>query len=70
MAMNILSIPAMSSENERSFSQAKLVYTSQRLRIHRDLVRVLQLLKQWARGGLFKWQELAVLDDLEVDDGD
>ena len=30
MAIDLLTIPAMSSENERSFSQAKLVITSQK----------------------------------------
>jgi hypothetical protein len=53
MAMDLLSIPAMSSENERSFSQAKLVITSQRHRLHHVTVNKLVCLKAWNTAGDF-----------------
>ena len=53
MAMDLLSIPSMSSENERSFSQAKLVMTSQRQRLHHTTLEKLVLLKAWNKDGLF-----------------
>ena len=53
MAIDLLSIPSMSSENERSFSQAKLVMTSQRQRLHHTTLEKLVLLKAWNKDGLF-----------------
>jgi hypothetical protein len=53
MAMDLLSIPSMSSENERSFSQAKLVITSQRYRLHYATLNKLVCLKAWNRDGDF-----------------
>ena len=53
MAMDLLSIPAMSSENERSFSQAKLVITSQRHSLHHTTVQQLTYLKAWNVAGDF-----------------
>jgi hypothetical protein len=43
----------MSSENERSFSQAKLVITSQRYRLHYTTLNKLVCLKAWNRDGDF-----------------
>ena len=53
MAMNLLSIPSMSSENERAFSQAKLVVTSQRHRLHHTTLNKLVCLKAWNKDGDF-----------------
>jgi hypothetical protein len=53
MAMDLLSIPSMSSENERVFSQAKLVVTSQRHRLHYTTVNKLVCLKAWNKDGTF-----------------
>lgn len=53
MAMDLLSIPPMSSENERSFSRAKLVITSQRHRLNHSTVNKLLCLKAWNAEGDF-----------------
>lgn len=51
MAIDVLSIPAMSTECERVFSQAKLTMTSQRHRIKASTFEMLQCLKNWLRDG-------------------
>jgi hypothetical protein len=50
MALDLLSIPAMSSECERAFSQAKLVIGTQRHSLGDDTINILMCLKSW---GLF-----------------
>uniref|UniRef100_A0A0D2YCW3 non-specific serine/threonine protein kinase n=1 Tax=Fusarium oxysporum (strain Fo5176) TaxID=660025 RepID=A0A0D2YCW3_FUSOF len=55
MAMDLLSISAMSSENERVFSAAKLTITSQRNALHWVTVEALQCLRNWARTGAISW---------------
>jgi hypothetical protein len=47
MALNILSIPAMSDEPERLFSSAGLTLTDRRNRAGIDLVEALEQLKSW-----------------------
>ncbi|OBS15557.1 hypothetical protein FPOA_13630 [Fusarium poae] len=55
MAMDLLSIAAMSSENERVFSAAKLTISSQRNALHWVTVEALQCLRNWARTGAISW---------------
>ena len=55
MAMTVLSIAAMSSENERIFSAAKLTISPQRNSLHWFTVQALQCLRQWAKSGAVKW---------------
>jgi uncharacterized Zn finger protein len=55
MAMDLLSISAMSSENERVFGAAKLTMSSQRNALHWVTVEVLQCLRNWARTGAISW---------------
>ncbi|KAJ0126920.1 hypothetical protein HZ326_29975 [Fusarium oxysporum f. sp. albedinis] len=55
MAMDLLSISAMSSENERVFSAAKLTMSSQRNALHWVTVEALQCLRNWARTGAISW---------------
>jgi hypothetical protein len=47
MALNLLSIPAMSSDCERVFSQAKLMITGQRHRLKADIIEATQCLRAW-----------------------
>ncbi len=47
MALDILSIPAMSTEPERLFSGAKISLTDRRNRIGDDLLQALECLKSW-----------------------
>ena len=58
MAINILSISAMSSENERVFSTAELVLSSQRHYLRFETVQALQCLKRWARDEVFNWDSV------------
>lgn len=47
MAVDILSIPAMSAEPERLFSGAKVTITDRRNRLGSDVVEALECLKSW-----------------------
>jgi hypothetical protein len=49
LALDILAIPAMAADCERSFSQAKLTLTSQRLSMSADLIERIQCTKNWMR---------------------
>lgn len=49
MAFDALSVPAMSAELERVFSQAKRFYTDDRNRLSTDSFEALQCLKQWSQ---------------------
>src|ERR1700755_2319312 len=46
-ALDLLSIPAMSAELERVFSQAKLTVTPTRNRLSEHTIEVLELLRHW-----------------------
>jgi hypothetical protein len=50
MAFDLLSIPAMSAECERVFSQARLTISTQRVRLKEDTIDAIQCLKNWLRG--------------------
>jgi len=47
MALDLLSIPAMSSDCERVFSQAKLMITGQRHSLKADIIEATQCLRAW-----------------------
>jgi hypothetical protein len=55
MAMTLLSVAAMSSENERTFSATKLTISQQRNSLHWFTVQALQCLRQWAKSGGIEW---------------
>jgi hypothetical protein len=65
-ALDLLSIPAMSSVNERPFSQTKLVITSQRHRLHHNTVNQIECLKDWIRAGDFKIDEIGFTEVLPL----
>jgi hypothetical protein len=54
LALDILAIPAMATDCERSFSLAKLTLTSQRLSMSAATLERLQCLKNWIRHGAVK----------------
>ena len=62
MALDILSIPAMSAEPERLFSGAKITISDRRNRLTVDTIQALQCLKSWLEN-----QDL-VDDDVTDDD--
>ena len=47
MGLDMASIPAMSSECERVFSQAQLMITGQRNRLKSDIIEATQCLRMW-----------------------
>lgn len=53
MAMDNLTIPAMSAETERVFSAAKLRMSDRRCKMGDDAVEALECLKSWKPDGLF-----------------
>uniref|UniRef100_A0A8H7KAR7 HAT C-terminal dimerisation domain-containing protein n=1 Tax=Bionectria ochroleuca TaxID=29856 RepID=A0A8H7KAR7_BIOOC len=54
LALDILAIPAMATDCERSFSLAKLTLTLQRLSMTTETLEKLQYLKNWVRHGEVK----------------
>jgi hypothetical protein len=49
MALDLLSIPAMSAEVERLFSSCKITITDRRNQIGIDSVEAIECLKSWMR---------------------
>lgn len=47
MGLDMCSVPAMSSECERVFSQAKLMITGQRHALKADVIEACQCLRMW-----------------------
>lgn len=56
MAFDMFGIPAMSSEPERTFSDAGEVVTKRRNRLHADTVNACLCLKQWDDSGAIEWR--------------
>ena len=54
LALDILAIPAMTTDCKRSFSHAKLTLMSQRLSMTAETLERLQCLKNWIRHGAVK----------------
>jgi hypothetical protein len=57
MALDILSIPAMSAEPERLFSGAKITITDRRNRLGIESIQAIECLKSWLSGKSVAWQE-------------
>lgn len=53
MALDLLSVPAMSAEPERLFSDTKITLQDRRNRLGIDIVEVIECIKSWRR--LTKW---------------
>ena len=47
MAINILSIPAMSLDPKRAFSAAKITLTDRRNKLSMEMIECLECLKSW-----------------------
>jgi len=61
MALDYLSIPAMSTEAERLFSSCKVTLTDRRNRLGVDLLKALECLKSWLK---ITDREAQILEDL------
>lgn len=58
MAIDIFSIPAMSSQAERIFSGAKNAISEERASLQIDTIQALECLKSWFRADLFTQEDL------------
>ena len=58
MAVDVFSIPAMSSEPERVFSGAKRTMSDHRMSMKIDTVELLECLKSWFKFGIYTEQDL------------
>lgn len=62
MALDLLSIPAMSAEVERLFSSCKITITDRRNRIGIDAVEAIECLKSWLRESNIAWVDEEWID--------
>ena len=62
MALDLLSIPAMSAEVERLFSSCKITITDRRNRIGIDAVEAIECLKSWLRANNVAWVDEEWID--------
>jgi hAT family C-terminal dimerisation region len=58
MALDLLSIPAMSAEPERLFSAAKISITDRRNRLGIQSIEALECLKSWLGLKPFDWESM------------
>ena len=69
MAIDIHSIPAMSSEPERVFSGARHTISDQRASLKGETIGLLECLKSWFRLGIFTEQDLhAIVGTVDEED--
>ncbi len=64
MALDLLSIPAMSSDPERLFSRAKITVTDRRNKLRIEVIQALKCIKSWLK--IIESQD----DDIEDQDQD
>ena len=64
MALEYLSIPAMSAEPERVFNGAKITISDHRCGMGDEAINALECLKSWYRDGLIsaRHEEIALLE--------
>jgi hypothetical protein len=54
MALEILTIRAMSTEVERVFSSTKLIITDRQARLKVDIIEACECLNHWEAAGIFR----------------
>jgi hypothetical protein len=57
MALDVLTVPAMSAECERLFSAVGLMVTSRRHRLDAGTIGLVQTLRSWRKAGLVGEQD-------------
>jgi hypothetical protein len=60
MALEVLSIPAMSTEPERVFSGAKITMSDRQCRLGDNIIEALECRKSWEREGLISGVHSAI----------
>ncbi|KAM5526913.1 hAT family dimerization domain protein [Fusarium oxysporum f. sp. phaseoli] len=66
MAIDLFSIPAMSSEPERIFSLAGQMVTPQRGRLKADLIGAAQCISSWEKSGLSRYLNKIQMDPNQI----
>ena len=64
MALDVMTVPAMSAEVERLFSAVGLMVTPLRNRLDASTIGLIQTLRSWLKAGI-----IDSLDDILLDDG-
>ena len=66
MALDYLTIPAMSAEPERVFSAAKITLSDRRCRMEDDAIEALECLTSWQRDGLIaaSREDIKAIEDM------
>lgn len=62
MALDVMTVPAMSAECERLFSAAGLMVTPLRNRMDAGTIGLIQTLRSWLRAGIIKDVDNILLD--------
>jgi len=62
MAIDVLSIPAMSAEPERVFSGARRTISWERMQLGEETIEKTECLKSWMRSGLTMEAEIGSLE--------
>jgi hypothetical protein len=71
MALDVLSIPAISAELERLFSSAKISITDRRNRLGIESIKAIECLKSWFnKGSIIAFADDAINTRLSDTDGD
>jgi hypothetical protein len=63
MALDVMTVPAMSAEVQRLFSAVGLMVTPLRSRLDASTIGVIQILRSWLRAGIIDQLESVLLDD-------
>jgi hypothetical protein len=63
MALDVMTVPAMSSECERLFSATGLMVTPLRNRLDAGTIGLIQTLRSWLRAGIIEDADSILLDD-------
>ena len=66
MALDVMTVPAMSAEVERLFSAVGLMVTPLRNRLHASTIGLIQTLRSWLKAGIIDGLNL---DEILLDDG-
>jgi hypothetical protein len=68
MALDVMTVPAMSSECERLFSATGLMVTPLRNRLDAGTIGLIQTLRSWLRAGIIEDVDSILLDDTALEE--
>ena len=63
MALDVMTVPAMSAECERLFSAVGLMVTANRNRLDASTIGLVQMLRSWLKAGIIDRLEDVLLND-------